>query len=209
MNCHIENHLIGRRSMRLTPHERRIVEIIISRASNNKEEDRFVWQYLLSDIMKIGTRPNIRDCVMKLQNLELIELRTVRTTESKRQKKYYGLSFKGILYALKSGFVDPSEARDLRLASKVRLPLEIDLPDNQTLQIRSQETVIKVEEEAPHFFYSYLMLMDLYYYEVGLIVFLTALPSIMDYLEQVGGPKGFVSYFLGSELPEFLRDRNR
>ena len=124
-------------------------------------QSEFVWPYFLSDKMKIGTRPNVRRCIKDLQRLGLIELKE-EENRAQRNRKYYGLSFKGLLFELKNGVINPSEARDLRLKSKIDLPTGLSA----------------LEEMYSEDYYTYLMsFIDLDLYEKGLIISDTALVS--------------------------------
>jgi DNA-binding PadR family transcriptional regulator len=69
----------------------------------------FVWQYYLSNIRKIGTRPNIINCLRNLKKMGMIERRQVKDKHARRKRIYYGLTFNGVLYAILMEFLSPSE----------------------------------------------------------------------------------------------------
>lgn len=128
--------------LELTPHQDQIIRTIISQGF----EGKFVWPYFLSDIKKIGTKPNIRTCIDGLESFGLIELR------KNGNRKNYGLTFKGLLLALKNGIINPSEARDFRLKNNINLPWETKIEQYGKLDIYT-----KTEKKYPADFYNFLI----------------------------------------------------
>jgi hypothetical protein len=132
-------------------------------------QGEFVWPYFLSDKEKIGTRPNIRACIKSLESLGLIELKRKKDLielKPEKDRKYYGLTFKGLLFALKRSMVRPSEARELRLKSKIDLPLEVP----RDPKITYVDTSGRIEEKHPEDFYNFLARsIDLDFFGIGIL----------------------------------------
>ena len=178
-------------------------------------QGEFVWPYFLSDKEKIGTKPNIRTCIGGLESLGLIELRTEKDLielKTEKDRKYYGLTFKGLLFVLKKGIVKPSEARELRLKSKIDLPLDTS-KDPKTAFVN---TYGRIEEKHPEDFYNFLArLIDLDFFGTGisttwmimeLIGFFLRFGDVMS-LSDSGffDPESKLSYKSISELSENQR----
>ena len=120
----------------------------------------------------IASRMTIHRAKNSLFEQKFIELKRVEPHPGK-DKKIYGLTFKGILYALSMGYVDPSKGYEVRIKNKVHLPGTVEqnqlakmLVSNVRLQKRLFaeqlnkdiiDFVLRMERENSKQIYSFLM----------------------------------------------------
>lgn len=116
--------------MELTKAEEKVIESLVNAVKKSDEpKQKFGYKYYWSEELDIASKTWIKKCVTNLEKkLGLIE---VKIPEKKgRKRNFYGLTFKGLLYALNVGNIKPAEAAEIRQKSRIKLPKQ---PDAHTL----------------------------------------------------------------------------
>ncbi|RLI21522.1 hypothetical protein DRO54_03490 [Candidatus Bathyarchaeota archaeon] len=113
------------------------------------------WYYELSEKEKIASNKTVLQAFHALRRLGLMEVKKEEQPphEGKtlfgRKRKYYGLTFKGLIHSLKIGAIEPREAREVRIKHGIALPAPPEF-----------KRVVEYVEENWGFFYFLLKIFD-------------------------------------------------
>lgn len=84
---------------------------IKNQMSKDKNEDKVAWSVVSESVKRLA----------KNKYIELKKQEPFKKIKG-RSKKYYGLTFKGLICVLKKGFIKPSQAHDARIKNSIPLP---------------------------------------------------------------------------------------
>jgi hypothetical protein len=112
------------------------------------------WYYELSEKKKIASNKTVLKAFCDLTSIGLLEIKKEQQDAFMgRKRTYYGLTFKGLLYALNTDAFSPREAASVRLRNFVEIPSITDLyikedfePDafcDQVLEIHFPHSVLE------------------------------------------------------------------
>ncbi|MEM3627608.1 MAG: hypothetical protein QXZ25_06240 [Candidatus Bathyarchaeia archaeon] len=127
---------------------------------------------------RVGAERSILKSVEKLAKNEHIELKKQEPFKKigGKTKKYYGLTFKGLIYTLEKGFIKPSQAHNVRIKNNTSLPFVYKLPKLPgifpCLDVRSEEEIVEsnrrylqiiesIERHFPSIFYRLFAMVDM------------------------------------------------
>jgi len=153
-NKHVENEY-----MQLTKTEEKMIEIFARKGMKT------YYEFFKKEKMSSSTAyQNIED----LKKKNLVEIK--QEEPFGRKKKLLGLTFKGLLYALKHNFIKPTEARNARIKNEINFP---SIPQEIAKPPIPHQDFIKffqiIERECPQKFYNFLkQIIDLDFYNEDL-----------------------------------------
>ena len=106
----------------ITKKEKKIVETLATKGLKT------YYELYAEKKENIGSSSTVWKGLKKLEDLNLIKLRKEEEPHGKeswrgRKRKHYGLTFKGILYALNLGFITPEEGYETRIRNKASIPV--------------------------------------------------------------------------------------
>jgi len=145
----------------LNPIDRKILKFLAKNGMSTK--------YTMSR-KKVGWESTISEGVKRLKG-KYIELKREEPYK-KTGKKYYGLTFNGLVFAIKEGLLKPSQAYEARLRNNISLPYTYKIPNVfPNLRVKPEEELIEsnkafysiieaVERTMPSIFYRLLLMID-------------------------------------------------
>jgi len=151
--------------IQLKPIDRKILEFLAKNGTST--------QYTMIR-KKVGSESAIWESVKRLIKKNYIELKREEPFKKilGKSKKYYGLTFSGLVFTIKEGLLKPSQAYEARLRNNISLPYTYKIPNVfPNLRVKPEEELIEsdkafysiieaVERTMPSIFYRLLLMID-------------------------------------------------